>query len=304
MKATKRPGTTRRSSTAAPVLLVASGNSRPLVALKRASVFAAKLGAPLVVVGWRAPRRGAGVFFPHARSANMVARMSDTATGLKRLWRWCNQNLATGLPPDAVHWADATMVAAAVGAARALSAQLVVLPEHDLLRADEVTAIVEDSGVSVLVSRPRQASNAVVAASDLQLEQTPVLREGALAGEILQATVKAFHNVDQEWVGAAVIGPTGETMMPLPAKDRATRFRRKRRLDEAAARIGGVHQTKVVGHVDTATAILEFARENEADLVVVGHRKHGWLDRVFSPGVSTAVVGKARRSVLVVPVPR
>jgi nucleotide-binding universal stress UspA family protein len=50
---------------------------------------------------------------------------------------------------------------------------------------------------------------------------------------------------------------------------------------------------------DPAEAILEAARETDADLVVVGHRGRGFVARLTLGSVSTKVVQQAERTVLV-----
>jgi nucleotide-binding universal stress UspA family protein len=58
----------------------------------------------------------------------------------------------------------------------------------------------------------------------------------------------------------------------------------------------------VMSQHDTATAILEVAALDEADVVVVGHRPHvGSADRELD--VAAAVIERCTASVLLVPLP-
>lgn len=54
----------------------------------------------------------------------------------------------------------------------------------------------------------------------------------------------------------------------------------------------------------TAAALLAVAGEHMADLVVVGSRREGWIDRMLSESVSTDLARDGRHSLLVMPPPR
>jgi len=51
---------------------------------------------------------------------------------------------------------------------------------------------------------------------------------------------------------------------------------------------------------DVAERLLALAREREADLIVVGSREHGFLDRLLGRHVDEAVAAHAGRDVLLV----
>lgn len=50
-----------------------------------------------------------------------------------------------------------------------------------------------------------------------------------------------------------------------------------------------------------ATAICSVAHEEGADLIVIGQRHRGWLDRLFTRSVTNDVLRNANCPVLVVP---
>ena len=56
----------------------------------------------------------------------------------------------------------------------------------------------------------------------------------------------------------------------------------------------------VVGVGDPASRILDAAEEHHADLIVVGHREHGFLERLLSRPVDDAVARRAHCDVLLV----
>ncbi len=69
---------------------------------------------------------------------------------------------------------------------------------------------------------------------------------------------------------------------------------------EVAPRFPGVQVTSVVRHGNTATALLDVAHEEDADIVAVGSRGHGGFAALLLGSVSRRVVGRADRPVVVV----
>src|SRR3954447_9293793 len=63
----------------------------------------------------------------------------------------------------------------------------------------------------------------------------------------------------------------------------------------------GVHDAKPLGETgDAAEAIIAAARDNGADVIVVGSHEHGWIDRLFKGSVGEKVIREADTPVLVV----
>jgi nucleotide-binding universal stress UspA family protein len=86
-------------------------------------------------------------------------------------------------------------------------------------------------------------------------------------------------------------------MLPVPDREEASR-----ELREARDTLGGKGvQAEFVSTVgDAAEGIIEVAKKHEADLIVVGTREPGFLDRVLTGDVSGAVSRRAHRDVLIV----
>jgi nucleotide-binding universal stress UspA family protein len=97
------------------------------------------------------------------------------------------------------------------------------------------------------------------------------------------------------------IGLAAPAILPVPDREEAGR-----ELQEARAALSGrnldVEYLATVG--DAADGIVEAADEHDADLIVVGTREPGFLDRVMSGDVSQAVSRRAHRDVLIVHSPR
>lgn len=68
---------------------------------------------------------------------------------------------------------------------------------------------------------------------------------------------------------------------------------------EVLARAGVRHEC-IVTLGDPASEIVELAEERRADLIVVGTREAGLLERLLDPSVSNAVQRRAHRDVLIV----
>ncbi|MGZ4675644.1 MAG: universal stress protein [Acidimicrobiia bacterium] len=70
---------------------------------------------------------------------------------------------------------------------------------------------------------------------------------------------------------------------------------------ENAATAAGIEPAEViVEHGDPVAAICSAADEHDADVIVVGPQRKGWLARVVEPSLSHALVKRATRPVLLV----
>jgi len=283
-----------------PVVLVMSAEIRPRIALWRASVFAKRMGARLFVVACLPDDKRVNMLFPHRHLAEAEKNINSEDAVRRRVWRWCNKK---PVAPAAVMVGRGDLSACAASVATKLKAQLVVLSALDDVSGRDVTAIVEDAGVSVMLSRATRPRNAVIAATDMTLQDFPVVRKGVVVAELLGAPLTIVHNVEPQMPAQAVIAADGAMFLPLvPATEKAkARERRANRLRAVAARFGGV-EAKVLEDVDTIGAILGFAKSQQADMVIVGHRRRSWLVRVFGKSVASNVINRSIRSIMVVPV--
>ncbi len=127
--------------------------------------------------------------------------------------------------------------------------------------------------------------------------------ESPAAGRALERTAniaKAFGSTVTVTSVAPVApsGPRGGG--PIDPTDPPERH--SKQLDSARARFGelGVEVETVVAIGDPATSIVELAESRNADLIVVGTRELGWLERALGQSVSAGVLHHAHCDVLVV----
>jgi nucleotide-binding universal stress UspA family protein len=103
-------------------------------------------------------------------------------------------------------------------------------------------------------------------------------------------------SVAQLLVGAAAARGIG----PIDPVDTPEMHREELRHAAAFLDKRGVRAEYVVGMGDAAAKILELAESRDVDLIVVGTREAGLLERLLDPSVSGAVQRRAHCDVLVV----
>ncbi len=93
------------------------------------------------------------------------------------------------------------------------------------------------------------------------------------------------------------IGLAAPAILPVPDRAEATR-----ELEEGRKTLEqrNVEAQYVASVGDAADGIIEAAEQHDADLIVVGTREPGFLDRIVGGDVSEAVSRRAHRDVLIV----
>jgi nucleotide-binding universal stress UspA family protein len=129
-------------------------------------------------------------------------------------------------------------------------------------------------------------------------ETEPAKRALARAAELAIAfdAKVIVTSVAQLLVGAAAARGIG----PIDPVDSPELHREELRHAAAFLSERGVQAEYTVALGDPATEILDLAESRNADLIVVGTREAGLLERLIDPSVSGAVSRKAHRDVLVV----
>jgi nucleotide-binding universal stress UspA family protein len=101
-------------------------------------------------------------------------------------------------------------------------------------------------------------------------------------------------------VAPVVAGGGGRSMGALDPADTPAEHREELAKAKSTIEGAGLSADYVLGVGDAADAIVEVAEERGADLVVVGSRELGHLERVLSQSVSRAVARQASCDVLIV----
>jgi nucleotide-binding universal stress UspA family protein len=230
-----------------------------------------------------------------------MATVGQTAAIVRRTWRWCNSKLLKPLPQEHIFVREGTLARVAISVAQQIEASAVVVSGADTASGADIMTIVAEAKVPVLVSRKAQPSESIVAATDLLNESVPVLRRGVQLSTATDNEITFVHNVEprpQYFVGTV---DRGGFVIELPPEPERVKLKEDR-LRKIAAELGSDINTVIANKEDTANAILAVARRNQADLVVVGRHHRTWIERVFGENVAAAVVERAERSVLVVPI--
>lgn len=283
------------TSRARPVVVLALfEHGRPLRSLLRAGAFARLLGGDLHVLRVVPDRTRVNTLFPQYNTIDAVRAMSRAAEVARATRRWVRA--LTGRSAKDVKVQRGDFVDVVTAYAREQDAALVVVPPRGMVGA-LVTTLANLSGIPVLVARAPGKGETILAATDLQHANTPVLAEAAALGRRLAAPLVAVHNVTPVVVGAG----REDSLLSGWVFERRMAATRTDELDRATRELSPHAHTVVRQDPDTAAAILAEARERDADLVVVGARKRTWFGRLFGGGVASRVVDRARRSVLVTP---
>jgi nucleotide-binding universal stress UspA family protein len=156
--------------------------------------------------------------------------------------------------------------------------------------------------------------NTIVVGYDGSEAAERVLRRGAELAEAFSARLLVVSVGGStyapapmaEVAGVPVPGPVvpGATVPPAepttaaPEPDELAR----RQLERARTALAGrrVDADYVIELGDPAERLLEVADERDADLIVVGSRERGFLERLLSPAVDESVARRSERDVLLV----
>jgi nucleotide-binding universal stress UspA family protein len=158
-----------------------------------------------------------------------------------------------------------------------------------------VTSLARKTGLSVLLARGSTDGTSIVAATDLSDLRYPVLIAASALGRQLGQNVVALHNHTP-----SRLRPRLAPRAPQLQTDDTAEIR-KRLLTSVARAISADSEPVVANELDAVEAILREARMRNAELIVVGTRSHSWLHRAVVGSVSTALVDRTVRSVLVTP---
>jgi nucleotide-binding universal stress UspA family protein len=129
------------------------------------------------------------------------------------------------------------------------------------------------------------------------LERAADLAEKLGTKLVVTTVAEPVAMAEDAYVPGDAIGLAAPAIVPVPDQAEASR-----ELNEARTALAGrtleVEYATTVG--DAAQGIVEIADRHEADMIVVGSREPGFLDRVLGGDVGEAVSRRAHRDVLIV----
>lgn len=137
--------------------------------------------------------------------------------------------------------------------ARACGARLIVVLPREGRAGSRVTALAGASAHPVLVARSFESFRTLVAATDLEDDDYPVLRSAAVLGDQLRADVLAVHNVSP----VAAVLPVESAFATALLLTADTVKLRRQRLVRATAALTAKMQHLIANRPDTVSVILE-----------------------------------------------
>jgi nucleotide-binding universal stress UspA family protein len=291
-----------RTSRRPCVVLALPEGAYPTASLLRAMALSRGLGAGLHVV--RVLPHADNALFPRlmlpaARPSHATRPLERTLCAHRATRAWLGDSLADDRELEQVALLQGDFDAEVATYAIGVRARLVIVAARERRVGRAVTSLAGSCEVPVLVAREMRTEDAIVAATDLQSPDYPVLRAAAELGACLDVRLVAVHNVNpiSMLIGTGVGWPP---VTVLPA-DR-TRAARAAHLTKATERLAVAATAVVRDEVSAAEAILDEAELHDADLVVVGTRHRTWIHQLLGESVAAQVINRANRSVLVTPI--
>jgi nucleotide-binding universal stress UspA family protein len=232
---------------------------------------------------------------PRLFEPNVVGR---TRAAHRSTIEWMEAELSAHVPERRLVIRSGDLVEEAAIHAKSLNAGLIVLPPADFLWGSTVTSMARAAGCPVLVAREGFALRTILAATDMQHPDFPVLRCAGRLGRRADGKVIALHNIAPLAVMAGgVLGPRVAV-----AYERPTPVDLEAKLVALSPELGTAAAAIVRSEHESAHAIVDEARRQNAGLIVVGTHYRTWWQRVLGSSVAAGVVSRTERCVLVTPV--
>lgn len=248
--------------------------------VREAHAFARGLGAELHVIRVVPCVRDAALD-GHLSLARALRESQDVVVAGRHTRAMCDRVLVERLPSQSICVRLGTFVAQVAERARQLDADIIAIPHRRRL-GGVARHLALQTGRGVLVTRGSVSFATLLAATDLEDEGTPLLHGAARLGDTLNASVVALHGVIDD---------------PAQGVGCAALDERREALERAALNVGPSIRSLVLRARSGAQCILEGARSNAADLIIVGARA-----RSSAAATAARVIQRARRSVLVAPI--
>lgn len=287
----------RASARSGVVVLALCDSEQPSACLQQAAMLACDTRASLHLVRvLPEPENVGGVL--DARNTLAILRSVERALVAHRATRSWIQRLA--LPHGArlrfsLLYGD--FVTQVARYAEGVDAELLLFPSDREGASQLVSALTARIRTPVLVSRRPHRAQTIIAATDLQDSEYPVLQFASELGRRLDSGIVALHNLDPQGLVENKAAPDAAAVLH-GEPGRAAGMERLRRVSECLL---APVQVVVRDDADAVDAILGEAQLRNADLVVVGWRPRAPCER-GAGSVPSRVVDFAQRSVLVIPI--
>jgi nucleotide-binding universal stress UspA family protein len=273
------------------VLVAMRSNEDAIEALQRAEQFAQTLQGELLVLSVLPALGGDRVSQPNGSDAFQSLQAARGAFHMARAL--CRHYLRYEVAEDNIIVRQGTFLAAVAEVALMYNVDLIVLPPSEGRDGRRVTKLTQLTHVPVLIARPPGHSETIVAASDLEDQECPILKRANQLSQRLAAPMVLVHNLQ----------PTVHLAEPSPLAHTYDEEReaREEHVKKTSKSLAPEADTVLISSLSTADGILQVANEKCADLIVVGAYRRGWMSRLFTSGVAAQVAERAPHSVLVTP---
>lgn len=279
------------------LLFAVRGAERPTIALEVATRLGRTMGLDLHVLRVLPARVGLSVL---ETSAVDSFRTLAWALSLRReTLAWVAGVMNNALPEGRVEVRTGRFEQEIARQATKLEPELIVVPGAGLGDGAAVLRVVQSTRTSVFVARSLSSCrNTVVAGTNLESPEYPVVRRASSIAERLGCSLIAVHNVRPREILSAsgLLWPVSVPVI-VDTSDAAAA-----RLEQLRARLEAGVETILSQETDATEAILRAADLSNAQVIVVGARRHRWLARLLRTGVARQLVERSQRSVLICPV--
>lgn len=271
-----------------PIVLLATDDAQaPAAAIARAATMARMLEAELHVLG---VVEGGVRERPHLDATReLIARRIASVARTERA---------------EVHVRTGALAASTIELGRSLAPLVVVLSPSAGGHGKVAVEIADELRTPVLVAREPRPNGPIVAATDMRDPRYPVLQASRTLARALHTPMTYVHNASP--AVPTTLDPMGVPFAYLSVArlDEEVADAKLARLQRLAHEEGEDVDAVVVRSYGTVGAILEAARDRDADVVTVGRRPCSWLGRLLGRRVPERIVDRCRRSVLIVPIAR
>lgn len=277
------------------ILLALERSEYPTTTLLDALGLAERLDAELEVVRVvpEAPRVAAFRPFLEPEAHIEIRRRVHDQTQ-----HWVSAELGEAAPMARLVVAQGDFVDQAALRCKGRGVRLIVVSAEVRRSGGTVASLARAAQVPVLASHGLDHCRPIMAATDLQDPNVPVVWHAARLAEQLRTSLVTFHNLDpllsqREGVAIPEVVLTGSP--PSPGARRA-------KLLEAGQLLPVTSIPIVSCQTDRVHAILSEARALDVGVIVVGTRYRSWLERLFGFSVAGEVTSRSNCPVMVTPI--